>query len=51
MGVRAVAGLDDVESGDCAFDGAELLGLEFCAHTATLHASTKIKSKLRIKLF
>jgi len=28
-----------------------LEGVEFCAHEATLHDKTKIKSKLRIRLF
>jgi hypothetical protein len=45
LGVRAVAGLEDVESGICEFAGAEL---EVCAHTATPHATNEIKSKLRI---
>jgi hypothetical protein len=47
LGVRDVAGLEDVESDAWEFAGAEL-ELEVCAHTATLHATNKIKSKLRI---
>ena len=45
LGVRDVAGLEDVESGACEFAGAEL---EVCAHTFAVHATNKIKSKLRI---
>jgi hypothetical protein len=51
LGVRAVAGFEDVESGACEFEGAELEGLEFCAHTTKLHANAKIKRNLRISLF
>ena len=51
FGVRAGAGLDGVESGDCEFAGAGLDGLEFCAHVATQHASNGTKRKLRIDLF
>jgi hypothetical protein len=48
-----VAGLEagDVESGASEFVGAELAGVEFCAHIPTLQARIKTKSKLRIKLF
>jgi hypothetical protein len=52
---------DGAESGACEFggagsDGAELEGAEFeggelCAHPATLPASNKTKSQLRIMLF
>src|SRR5579864_2340767 len=51
FGVCAAAGLDEEVSCGCAFEGVELPGLEFCAHTLRLHASPTIKSKLRIELF
>ena len=51
MGFCAVVGLEEVESGGCAFEGVELEGLEFCDHAAAPHDSTKIKNKLRIRLF
>src|ERR1035438_1565385 len=41
---------DEVESGVCEFEGAELAGVEFCAHRATLLANNMIKSQLRIEI-
>jgi len=54
VGLRGVAGFaggDEAESGACAFDGAELAGVEFCAQTPTVHASNATRSQLRIGLF
>jgi hypothetical protein len=48
LGVRGVAGLEDVESGACEFGGAELEELEVCPHATAPHASTEMKRKLRI---
>ena len=55
VGLCGVAGLeagDEVESGVCELDGAELEGAEFCAHRATLPADNMptIKSQLRIEI-
>src|ERR1700676_3800376 len=65
LGVRAVPGLDGVESDCCEFDGAglagpafrglrfcelEFRGLAFCAHTATPHARNTTNGTLRIRI-
>jgi hypothetical protein len=46
FGVRGAVGLEDVDSGD--LDAGGLEGLVW-AHAATLQATSKIKSKLRIR--
>ena len=49
-GAEGLEAGDEVESGVCEFDGAELEGAEFCAHRATLLANNTTKSQLRIEI-